>query len=334
MEPLRSWGALALLCLLLPGGHPGPCRVSITPQEPVVEFGTPFLLNCTSSCSHYSRLDWEVSVTKLGEQGPGWVSLRVPNVTDGRLELHCYGVFGEQRVVANTTLHAYRLSPPRISLEGEAVAGKETRVTCNVSAWVSPPDPPDLRLTLRGGGLPPSSRRGPSVELVFTAGPEQHGDEVTCDAVLRLGHRTVNASAAVTLQVWAAPHHIQAWASRTLFTTGDNLTVTCQAEGNPPPQLRWELPTNASLELGDGGTSVTVPAAQREHGGTYRCLAENRFGTGAASVDVLFQGSSRSPLIPVVVTLAVITVLALLAGSWWLYRTRGWKAILEVSLLG
>ncbi|NXK22055.1 VGFR2 factor, partial [Arenaria interpres] len=218
------------------------------------------------------------------------------------------------------------LSPPQISLEGEVVAGRETRVTCNASAWVPPLDPPDLLLTLRGGGLPPSSRRGPSVGLVFTAGPEQHGGEVTWDT-LALG--VTRLSPTPPCPPPAAPHHVQAWASRTLFTAGDNLTVTCHAEGNPPPRLRWELPANASLELGEGGTSVTILAAQREHGGTYRCLAENRFGTGAASVDVLFQGSSRSLLIPVVVTLVVVTLLALLAGSWWLHRASSWKAILH-----
>ncbi|NXE85595.1 ICAM4 protein, partial [Cochlearius cochlearius] len=308
-----------------PPGHPVPCRVSISPEEPTVEFGTSLLLNCTSSCRNYSRLSWEVSITKMETRGPGWVSLSVPNVTDWSLELQCFGVFGTQRDIATTPLRAYRFSPPQIYLEGDAVAGREARVTCNASAQVAPHDPPNLLLTLRGGGLPRSTHRGPSAARGFTAKPEQHGQEVTCEAELRLGRRTVNASAATTLWVWAAPYDVQVWAPRTVFTTGDNLTVTCRAEGNPPPQLRWELPTNASRELRDGGTTVTVPAAQRAHGGTYRCLAENRYGAGAATVDILFQGSPRSPVIPVVVTLAVVTVLATLAVSWWLYRARGWK---------
>ncbi|NXW11273.1 VCAM1 protein, partial [Fregetta grallaria] len=325
MDSCRSWGVMALLCLLVPGGHPVPCRVSISPEEPLVEFGTSLLLNCTSSCRNYSRLSWEVSVTKTLSRGPGWVSLNIPNVTDWSLKLQCYGIFGEQRDVATTTLHAYRFLPPQIYLEGDTVAGKEARVTCNASARVVTPGPPNLRLTLWGGGLPPSTHQGPSVALGFTAQLEQHGQEVTCEATLRLGHWTVNASATVTLWVWAAPHDVRVWAPRTVFTAGDNLTVMCRAEGNPPPQLRWELPTNASWELQGGGTTVTIPAARRAHGGTYRCLAENRYGAGAASVDILFQGSSRSPLVPVAVTLAVVTALAVLAVSWRLYRARGWK---------
>lgn len=211
-------------------GHPNPCRVSIYPEEPTVEFGSSLLLNCTSSCRNYSRLNWEVSITKMGTQGPGWVSLSIPNVTSWSLELQCFGIFGQQRNIAETTLHAYRkdrgmmggdrgpgtlpvastpslsfptgFSPPQIYLEGDTVAGKEARVTCNTSAQVSPHDPPNLHLTLWGGGLPPSTHRGPSVGLSFTAQLEQHGQEVMCEAVLRLGRRTVNASAAVTLWVW------------------------------------------------------------------------------------------------------------------------------------
>lgn len=88
----------------------------------------------------------------------------------------------------------------------------------------------------------------------------------------------------------AAPHHVRVQASRTVFAAGDNLTVTCQAEGNPPPRLRWELPARSDWELRDDGATVTLPAARRVHGGTYRCLAQNHYGTGAASVDILFQG--------------------------------------------
>uniref|UniRef100_A0A8C0EFE6 Intercellular adhesion molecule N-terminal domain-containing protein n=1 Tax=Bubo bubo TaxID=30461 RepID=A0A8C0EFE6_BUBBB len=80
---MQTWEWLFFLTTSWAGpAHPGPCWVSISPEEPTVEFGTSVLFNCTTSCRNYSRLDWEVSVTKMGVRGPGWVSLDIPNVTN------------------------------------------------------------------------------------------------------------------------------------------------------------------------------------------------------------------------------------------------------------
>ncbi|XP_053907822.1 intercellular adhesion molecule 5-like [Cuculus canorus] len=334
MELRRSWGAVALLYLLLRGGRPDPCRVSIAPEDPIVELGSSILFNCTSSCSNPTRLNWEVSVTKLGTRGPTWVSLEIPNITDWSLEIQCFGVFGERRVVTSTTLRAYRLEPPQISLPDEVVLGRPTLLTCTARAQGPPSAPPNVLLSLWGRGVPPgvapSSSSSP-LKLGFVARAEQHGRDVTCEATLWLRGRRLNASAGVTLWVWAPPHHVHVWSPHSTFAAGDNVTVRCRAEGNPSPRIHWELPSNTSLELGDNGTTVTIPAARREHGGTYHCVATNRYGTGTASIDIPFQGSPRSPLIPVAVTLAVLSVAAVLAGSWWLYRVRGWKPMLDGS---
>ncbi|XP_067170764.1 intercellular adhesion molecule 4 isoform X1 [Apteryx mantelli] len=107
MDLLQSWRAMVLLCLLLPGGRPSPCGVAISPEEPAVELGSSVVLNCTSSCGNYSQLGWEVSVQKMLAQGPGWVSLHIPSVSDWHLDLQCFGVFGKQRDIAVTTLHGY-----------------------------------------------------------------------------------------------------------------------------------------------------------------------------------------------------------------------------------
>ncbi|XP_049666859.1 intercellular adhesion molecule 3-like isoform X3 [Accipiter gentilis] len=288
----------------------GPGCFAISPPRPPPPRCEKAGASCRGKGGNGVRID--ASLAACQQHCAYWSRIMDPCWTWGAMALLCLLMLGG-------------FLPPQIYLEGDTVAGKEARVTCNTSAQVSPHDPPNLHLTLWGGGLPTSTHRGPSVGLSFTAQLEQHGQEVMCEAVLRLGRRTVNASAAVTLWVWAAPHDVQVWAPQTVFTTGDNLTVMCRAEGNPPPQLRWEMPTNTSWELWDGGTTITIPAAQRVHDGTYRCLAENRYGTGAASIDLVFRGYSRSPLIPVVVTLAMVTVLAVVAVFWWLYRTQGWK---------
>ncbi|XP_067170765.1 intercellular adhesion molecule 4 isoform X2 [Apteryx mantelli] len=337
MDLLQSWRAMVLLCLLLPGGRPSPCGVAISPEEPAVELGSSVVLNCTSSCGNYSQLGWEVSVQKMLAQGPGWVSLHIPSVSDWHLDLQCFGVFGKQRDIAVTTLHGYRLPLPQIDLGEEMVAGREARVACNVSSRLLPPGPLDLELTLTlsAGGRTLSTARGrPWLVHGFTARPEQDGQEVTCEALLHLGRRWVNASAAATLRVWAAPYGVNVSATPDPFAAGENLTVTCRVQGNPPPQLRWELPSNASLELRDGNATVAVRGAGRQHSGTYRCLAANRYGAGAARADVGFRGevpagSPRSPLVPVAVALAVVVALAAVAGLWYLSHARGWRPMQE-----
>ncbi|XP_068779021.1 intercellular adhesion molecule 4 [Struthio camelus] len=327
MGLLPTWCTMALLCLLSPGGSPSPCRVAIWPEEPAVELGSAIVLNCTSSCRNYSQLSWEVSVQKLLEQGPGWVSLSIPNVSDWRLDLQCFGVFGKKRDITTTTLYAYRFSPPRIYLGDEMVAGRETHIACNLSSPVPlSAGPLDLNLTLSAGGRPLSASHGRLALLHgFTARPALDGEEVTCQALLQLGRRRLSASAAAVLRVWAAPYNVCVSATLTTFAAGDNFTVTCRAEGSPPPRLRWELPSNASLELSAGGATATVRAAQSRHNGTYRCLASNRYGASSARVDVLFRASARSPLVPVAVGLAVAVALATVAGLWYLSRSRGWR---------
>ncbi|XP_062454453.1 hemicentin-2-like isoform X2 [Rhea pennata] len=326
MALLQSWHALSLLCLLLPGGRPSPCRVAISPEEPAVELGSSIVLNCTSSCLNYSKLSWEVSVPKLLTQGPGWVSLSIPNVSDWHLELQCFGVFGTERDVTATTLHGYRLLLLQIYPSNEIVAGREAHVACNVSSQLSPSGLPGLTLALSTHGIPLNTSHGrTSVVHSFTARREQDGDVVACEAVLRLGRRRLNASATIALQVWAAPYDVHVSAAPAAFAAGDNLTVTCRAVGNPPPRLRWELPSNASLELRDGGATVAVREAQRQHAGTYRCLASNSYGAGSAQADVLFRGSPRSPLVPVVVALAVAVALVAVVTIWYLTHTHGWR---------
>ncbi|XP_055555990.1 uncharacterized protein LOC129734806 [Falco cherrug] len=234
--PAGSGGAVALLCFLLPGGVLGPCRVSISPEEPTVEFGSALLLNCTSSCRNYSRLNWEVPVPKLGSSGPGWVSLSIPNVTEWTLELQCFGNFGEQRSIAKTTLRVYRLWPPQIDLEeGDLVAGKEARVTCNASARGVPPRPPKCHPDFGGGRGPPQHPPRSLGGSSFTVQPEQDGAEVTCRVTLRLRHRTVGTSTTARLRVCTAPHDVQAWAPRDVFTAGGERDGAVPGTGDPPP---------------------------------------------------------------------------------------------------
>ncbi|XP_030401825.1 hemicentin-1-like isoform X1 [Gopherus evgoodei] len=313
---------LVLLCCL-PLAHPDPCGLSIVPKDLAVAFGGDVVLNCTSTCSSHTSLGWETSVPKVTKEGTGWMSLHISNLTEWDLKPLCF--VSSTDITEKARLHVYRFSPPEIHLGAEMVAGHQERITCNVSSLVSGSIPSDINVTLSSRGSTLSESRGsPAVGYSFVAQPTQHGQEIVCQAWLRVGHQVLSDSARATLHVWAPPHNVKVSVERLQFGVGANFTVWCSAKGNPPPKLRWELPSNASVELSDRGQMVTVRSAQRAHNGTYRCLAQNSYGASSGHIDVLIEVSTvppRSWTVIVAVVLGVIVVLGGVAlGVWWLVR--------------
>ncbi|XP_034648127.1 vascular cell adhesion protein 1-like isoform X1 [Trachemys scripta elegans] len=319
---------LVLLCCL-PLVRPDPCGLSIVPKDPAVAFRGDVVLNCTSTCSNHSSLGWETSVPKVTDRGDRWVSLHISNLTDWILEPLCYG--SNPQIIEKTRLHVYRFSPPKIHLGAEMVAGHQERITCNVSSLVSGSSPSDINVTLSSGNSTLNKSRGsPAVGYSFVVQPMQHGQEIVCQAWLRVGLQVLSDSARATLQVWAPPHSVKVSVERLEFGVGANFTVRCSAEGNPPPELHWELPSNASMELSDHGRTVTVHSAQRAHNGTYRCLAQNKYGASLGQVDVLVQVPPRSRIVIVAVVLGAIIFLGGVAlVVWRLVRKRFMMSLLQ-----
>ncbi|XP_026516410.1 intercellular adhesion molecule 5-like isoform X2 [Terrapene carolina triunguis] len=257
------------------------------------------------------------------DRGDGWVSLNISNLMDWNLEPLCYSI--NPQIIEKARLHVYRFSPPEIHLGAEMVAGHQEQITCNVSSLVSGSSPSDINVTLSSGDNSTlnESRGSPAVRYSFVVRPTQHGQEIVCQAWLRVGLQVLSNSARATLKVWAPPHSVKVSVERLEFGVGANFTVRCSAEGNPPPELHWELPSNTSVELSDRGRRVTVRSAQRAHNGTYRCLAQNKYGASSGQVDVLVEVPPRSRIVIVAVVLGVIVFLGGVAlVVWWLVRKR------------
>lgn len=78
-------------------------------------------------------------------------------------------------------------------------------------------------------------------------------------------------------------------------TAGKNLTLYCNASGNPEPTISWTK-NNTLLASGDArvifgtnNTQLTITSVNREDSGEYRCVATNNVATAtsnAATVDV------------------------------------------------
>ncbi|XP_074836005.1 intercellular adhesion molecule 1-like [Carettochelys insculpta] len=298
----------ALLCAL-PLGHPSACRLSITPKDPAVPFGGHVILNCTSSCAGESSLGWETPERKVMEVGPGWASLNITNLQMWDLQPLCY--ITSTNIMEKARLHVYRLLPPEIHLGAKIVAGHREQVICNVSSLVAGSSPSDINVTLSTAGRPLSESHGdPAVGYSFVAQPTQHGQEIVCQAMLRVGHQVLSAWARTTLHVWAPPHSVQVSVERLLFQVGANITVRCSAQGNPQPELQWELPSEASVELSEHGRTVAVRSAQLTHSGTYRCLARNDYGSSSGHVSLFVKNPPRSRIL----TGLAATVVPLTAG--------------------
>ena len=64
-----------------------------------------------------------------------------------------------------------------------------------------------------------------------------------------------------------------------------NITMHCNATGRPTPQLSW-------IRVRDGktvasGNTLLISAADRSHGGEYRCVADNGVGNPVSKLAYL-----------------------------------------------
>jgi len=75
---------------------------------------------------------------------------------------------------------------------------------------------------------------------------------------------------------------------------GDNVTLSCNVDGNPVPTISWTRdgsPVNTSgrISISDDKNQLTITQVKRTDSGTYRCMANNNLGnatSNAATLDV------------------------------------------------
>ena len=73
----------------------------------------------------------------------------------------------------------------------------------------------------------------------------------------------------------------------TSITEGSNVTLHCNATGNPPPNITWIWQSTGDV-LGSS-KQLTLTAVNRSQAGTYQCLAWNGISSnsaGTCSLDV------------------------------------------------
>ena len=70
-------------------------------------------------------------------------------------------------------------------------------------------------------------------------------------------------------------------------TVGTNLTLTCNASGDPTPNVNWTKEGETAAEFNVSGHKLHLVNVKREDFGSYKCTADNGYGTPATSLAVV-----------------------------------------------
>uniref|UniRef100_A0A8C6U252 Ig-like domain-containing protein n=1 Tax=Neogobius melanostomus TaxID=47308 RepID=A0A8C6U252_9GOBI len=97
------------------------------------------------------------------------------------------------------------------------------------------------------------------------------------------------------------------------FTLGENVTLDCSADGNPPPQLHWKNPQAANVHVNTRGRQsyVHVTEATSSNAGLYSCTATNEVGTVSKNVTLMITGKTR-PVHYILISISIIALFVLL----------------------
>ncbi|XP_035139981.1 intercellular adhesion molecule 1 [Callithrix jacchus] len=215
---------------------------------------------------------------------------------EGTQRLLCAVILGNQSQETRGTMTVYSFPAPKVILtEPEVSEGTEVIVKCEGH--------PRAMVMLNGV---PAQTPGPRTQLRLKARPEDDGRSFSCSATLEVAGQVVHKNQTRELRVLYGPQLDEKHCPRNwTWPENSQQTPTCQAWGNPSPQLECLKDGTLPLPI---GKSVTVT---RDLSGTYLCRATSTRGeaTCEVTVNVVTVPSPRHEMviIAVVVTVAILS---------------------------
>lgn len=101
------------------------------------------------------------------------------------------------------------------------------------------------------------------------------------------------------------------------FNLGENLTLECSADGNPPPLLRWEkhpLAANVNVSTRGRHSYIHVTQATSSNAGLYSCIATNEVGTVSKNVTLMIAVKPRALHNIIFISVALFVLLIICIG--------------------
>ncbi|KAM7046987.1 vascular cell adhesion protein 1 isoform 1-T1 [Acridotheres tristis] len=88
----------------------------------------------------------------------------------------------------------------------------------------------------------------------------------------------------------------------TTVQEGENVTIQCSAESNPPPKIILRRKSDNADMRPYSARSILLPSVMFQNGGDYECLAENKFGKRKSEITLNVTYGPRNTMITVIPT--------------------------------
>ncbi|XP_077326332.1 intercellular adhesion molecule 5-like isoform X2 [Lithobates pipiens] len=164
-----------------------------------------------------------------------------------------------------------KLSPP---LHGK---GDKVEITCEADGV---PDP------IYSWKTPPSDLQFSADNQTVTIKSLQTSHLGNYQCIVENKHGTHNGTQKLNFAVKPKIVQIKVQPS-TSAAEGANVTLTCIAEGVPPPTFSWETPTD--VQHSADNSVINIWSAKKTHDGNYQCKVENKHGSATMTQKIVVK---------------------------------------------
>ncbi|XP_072560760.1 vascular cell adhesion protein 1-like isoform X2 [Paramormyrops kingsleyae] len=326
-ETIPNWLLLITLIIFLAAADG--C-LELHPPRVVVRHGDPVSVNCTVSTDH-SGMGWAAPVDDVPiTPGVQFLTWRVESLRIWDLRPLCYANRpGKPQCMERLSVTVYK-PPDSVSVSSmnsadSMVEGSQYQLKCEIQNIA-----PVQNLTVKwykGDTLVHEDRdyviedrksdreKEPvsvSSTLLITPSRADDGAEYSCGAELHLGPEGPQPPLAVkstSLNITVHyPPVIKEGNVSVTIPQGGTVSLSCSAEGKPPPQVQWSYRDagNVRVTSSGGNSTAVITEASSANEGVYNCTATNWLGSDTAAVFVTVTRTSTSP--PLDTTTAFVTM--------------------------
>ncbi|KAM6913611.1 vascular cell adhesion protein 1 isoform 2-T2 [Lycodopsis pacificus] len=288
MLPLRMLGLLVLLFSPCDADSGCPDVLSLEPPEVWAEYGESVTVNCSSAENDYHEMYWRVGDREFPVENSVLWSF---NLTDWKVTAECIvKLNGSRNCSKDLSITVYN-NPESVIVfptkHEAAVEGREYELQCDV-VDVAPVQHLTVTWyrgneTIRKDYSTNETKRLVSESFTLAANFSRgtNGIQVTCEAQLDFGQHGPPPviSNIHTVFVHYAPELKNKMEDVNVYE-GDDVTLYCEAEGNPAPAFHWSL-DGVNLMTSTNYLNIT-----RATSAIYNCTATNKLGSTTKQIHV------------------------------------------------